>query len=96
MLNPTSLRTLFLAATCCELKATVIDQQTKITALEERSRSDATKIADLMRRNQDVTKALHRQAASGHAALDVLAVIAFCAVIAAAILLCIADEPGLH
>lgn len=60
-----SLREIWLAATCCELKSTVIDLQTKLTALEERSRSDAAKIAGLVLRNQQLTAAVHRTACAG-------------------------------
>lgn len=61
----TSLRVLFLAAKCCELTAAVIHQQTKITDLEEQGRRDANKIAALLRRNQQLTAAVHRTACAG-------------------------------
>ena len=61
----TSLRVLFLAAKCCELTATVIHQQTKITDLKEQGRRDANKIAALLRRNQQLTTAVHRTACAG-------------------------------
>jgi hypothetical protein len=59
------LPTLFLAAQCCELKATVIAQQTEITALQERTRRDAEKIAALISRTQQLTRSLHREACRG-------------------------------
>ncbi len=65
-------RALWLAAECCELKALLIKQQTKVTGLEEdlrearaQSGRDAAKIADLLRRNQQLTSALHRTACAG-------------------------------
>lgn len=60
-----SLRVLFLAAKCCELTATVVHQQERITALEEQGRRDANKIAALLRRNQQLTTAVHRAACAG-------------------------------
>ena len=59
------LRLLFLAAQCCDLKATVVEQATRITALEEQGRRDADRIARLIRRNQELTAALHRTAYAG-------------------------------
>ena len=59
------LRTLFLAAQCCDLKATVVEQQIKISALEEQGRRDAERIAALLRRNQELTAAVHRTACAG-------------------------------
>lgn len=60
-----NLRILFLAAKCCELTATVVAQQIKLTAHVERARSDAAKIADILRRNQQLTAAVHRTACAG-------------------------------
>lgn len=60
-----SLRELFLAAHCCELKSTVIDQQARLAALEASTRRDAAKIADLLRRNLALTAAVHRTACAG-------------------------------
>jgi len=66
------LRALWLAAECCELKAMLMRHQTQITGLEEHRREseaqhsrDAAKIADLIRRNQELTTALHRTACAG-------------------------------
>ena len=59
------LRLLFLAAQCCDLKATVVEQATRITALEEQGRRDADRIASLIRRNQELTAAVHRTACAG-------------------------------
>lgn len=58
-------RELMLAAACCELKSTVVQQQTRLTRLEEAARGDAAKIADLLRRNQVLTAAVHRTACAG-------------------------------
>lgn len=60
-----SLRELLLAAHCCELKNTVVAQQIKISGLEERARRDADKNAELLRRNQVLTAAMHRAACAG-------------------------------
>ncbi len=59
------LRLLFLAAQCCDLKATVVEQVTRITALQEQGRRDAERIASLIRRNQELTTAVHRNACAG-------------------------------
>lgn len=65
-------RALWLAAECLGLKAMLIAAQTRITALEEWQRAaeaqhsrDAEKIADLHRRNGELTRALHRTACAG-------------------------------
>lgn len=65
-------RALWLAAECIGLKALLIEAQTKITSLEESLRTaqaqqgrDAAKIADLIRRNRELTSALHRTACAG-------------------------------
>lgn len=65
-------RALWLAAECCGLKALLIQQQTKITELEERLREaraqqgrDAAKIAELVTRSQQLTRSLHRTACAG-------------------------------
>lgn len=60
-----TVRELLLAAKCCALKVEIVGQAARITALEERGRRDAAKIADLLRRNQDLTKAVHRTACAG-------------------------------
>lgn len=94
MLFPqSSLRTLFLAAKCCELTAIVIDQQTTITDLEERTRRDAKKIADLLRRNQDLTKAIHRTACAGSALPEVVGLLGIA--VAAPLLMSWAGPRGL-
>lgn len=66
------IRALWLAAECCALKALLVDQQTKITGLEERQREAATqhsrnaaKIAALIARNRELTTALYRTACAG-------------------------------
>ncbi len=59
------LRTLLLAAQCCELKATTVEQSLLINALRECSRRDADKIAALITRNQQLTRSLHREATRG-------------------------------
>ncbi len=66
------LHTLYLAAQCCGLKALLIEQQTKVTGLEERQREadaqhgrDAARIAELLRRNQELTRAVQRTACAG-------------------------------
>jgi len=65
-------RALWLATECCKLKALLIKQQTKITELEESQRTaqaqqgrDAAKIAELIKRNRELTSALHRTACAG-------------------------------
>ena len=70
MLSP--LHTLYLAAQCCGLKALLIEAQTTITGLEESQRAaqaqhsrDAERIAALIARNQQLTKALQRTACAG-------------------------------
>ncbi len=60
-----TVRELLLAAACCGLKEQIVSQATHIAALEEAGRRDARKIADLLRRNQDLTKAIHRTACAG-------------------------------
>ncbi len=66
------LRLLWLAAECVGLKALLIERQTHITALEEQARAaqaqhsrDADRIAALIRRNQELTTAMHRAACAG-------------------------------
>ena len=66
------LHTLWLAAECAGLKALLIEQQTHITALEEQQRAaqkqhsrDAERIAQLICRNQQLTRALQRTACAG-------------------------------
>lgn len=63
---------LWLADECRGLKAMLIAAQTRITALEEEQRTaqaqhsrDAEKIAELHRRNEALTRALHRTACAG-------------------------------
>ena len=63
--SPSSFRILLLAAQCCDLKSTVVQQQIKISALEESSRRDAEKIAALIGRNRQLTQSLHRAACAG-------------------------------
>ena len=59
------LGSLLLAAQCCALKSTVVEQQTKITALQENARRDADKIAALLKHNLELTAAVHRTACAG-------------------------------
>ena len=59
------LSSLLLTAQCCALKGTVVEQQAKITALQENARRDADKIAALISRNQQLTRSLHREACRG-------------------------------
>ena len=59
------LSSLLLAAQCCALKGTVVEQQAKITTLEANARRDAEKIAALISRTQQLTRPLHREACRG-------------------------------
>ena len=66
------LYTLWLAAQCCGLKALLVEAQTKITGLEEAQREahaqhsrDADRIATLIARNQQLSKAIQRTACAG-------------------------------
>jgi len=69
---PLSMYSLHLAAQCLTLKAQLVGAQTIITAREECIRSqdmqssrDQQRIANLIRRNQQLTSALHRTACAG-------------------------------
>jgi hypothetical protein len=68
----TPLHTIWLVAQCAGLKRLLVEAQTKITGLEEQQRAlltrhsaDAQRIADLIRRNQQLTSAVHRAACVG-------------------------------